>query len=155
MSKRSYGDGGITQRGENSWRLKFDLPRGPDGKRRIQYHTFRGSKREAQAKLTELLASVGTGTYVEPTKTTVADFVASRIDQWEAAGSLTARSAARYRELLTNQIAPHLGTKPLQKLRPLDIEHWHTALRNGGLMARTIGQAHGVLSQALNDAIRK
>ena len=89
----------------------------------------------------------------------MADFVASRIDQWEAAGNISARSSARYREILANQITPDLGTKPLQKLRPLDIEHWHTALRNGGradgkgLTAR-IGQAHRVLSKALNDAMR-
>jgi integrase len=90
----------------------------------------------------------------------VGDFVASRIDQWESSGAISARSAARYREILANQITPHLGTKLLQKLRPLDIERWHTALRSGGrangkgLTARSIGQAHRVLFKALNDAMR-
>jgi hypothetical protein len=53
--------------------------------------------------------------YVEPTKTTVAEFVCNRITQWESAGAITARTAARYRELAENQIAPHLGDKALQK----------------------------------------
>ena len=152
--------GHIQRRGKNSWRLKFDAGREANGKRKIQYHTFRGTKREAQTKLAELIASVGTGVYVEPSKTTVAEFVRARVDQWEAAGDLSARTAQRYRELIENQIAPHIGTKLLQKLRPLDIEEWHTTLRTaagggkGGVAARTIGHAHRVLSKALSDAAK-
>ena len=41
-------------------------------------------------------------------------------------------TAARYRELNDNQIAPFIGAMVLQKLRRLDIENWHTALRNNG-----------------------
>src|SRR5262249_43113341 len=47
------------------------------------------------------------------------------------------------------------------KMRPLDIEEWHTVLRNsgrvggkGGVAARTIGHAHRVLSKALKDAAK-
>jgi hypothetical protein len=37
-------------------------------------------------------------------------------------GSISARTAARYRELVENQIAPHIGNKPPQKLRSFDID---------------------------------
>ncbi len=151
--------GHIQQRGKDLWRLKFDAGRDNGGKRKIQYVTFRGTKREAQVKLAELIASVAGHTFVEPSKITVAEFVRDRITQWEAAGKISARTAARYRELAENQIVPHLGSKTLQKLRPLDIEDWHTALRTngrahgkGGLAPRTIGHAHRVLSKALKDA---
>ena len=153
--------GNITRRGKNSFRLKFDAGIDANGKRKIQYHTFRGSKREAEDKLTELMASVGTGSYVEPSKIMVADFVRACIDQWQASGKISAVTAGRYRELLTNQIAPFMGTMVLQKLRRLDIEKWHTALRNnghakgkGGIGPRTIGHAHRVLSKALTDAAK-
>ena len=152
--------GHIQKRGRNSWRLKFDAGRDAAGKRKIQYQTFRGGRREAQLKLAELIASVASNAYVEPTKTTVIEFVRNRIALWEAAGEITARTAARYCELADNQIAPHIGAKALQKLRPLDIEEWHIALRNGGrangkggLTPRTIGHAHRVLSKALSDAV--
>jgi len=93
------------------------------------------------------------GDYVEPTKTTVAEFVRARIDQWEASAEISARTVQRYRQLLENQIAPYLGTKVLRKLKPLDIEGWHTSLR-GTVAARTIGHAHRVLSKALKDAAK-
>jgi hypothetical protein len=153
--------GHIRKRGRHSWELKFDAGRAPAGKRKIQYVSFRGNRREAQAKLTELLAAIGQGNFVEPSKVNVAGFVRARIDHWEAASDISARTAQRYRQLVEHQIVPHLGNKPLQKLRPLDIEDWHTALRNsgrvrgqGGLAARTIGHAHRVLGKAMKDAAR-
>jgi integrase len=147
--------GHIRRRGERSWELKFDAGRDPaTGKRLIKYHSFKGTKREAQLKLAELVSSVGQGSYTEPSKATVTEFVRSRVDQWEAAGHISARTAQRYRQLVENQIVPHLGAKALQRLARLDIEAWHTTLRNGGLAARTIGHAHRVLSKALSDAAK-
>jgi len=79
--------GHIRERGKRSFELKFDAGRDPaTGERKIQYVSFKGSKREAQVKLATLIASVGQGAYVEPSKTTVADFVRARVEQWEAAG---------------------------------------------------------------------
>jgi hypothetical protein len=64
--------GHIQQRGKNSWRLKFDAGRDEKtGKRKTQFHTFRGTKRQAQVKLAELIASVSQAKYVEPTKETI------------------------------------------------------------------------------------
>jgi integrase len=153
--------GHLRRRGERSWELKFDVGTNTAGKRRISYVSFKGTRREAQAKLAELLAAIGKGEYVEPSKTTVAEFVRARVDQWEAAGDISARTAQRYRQLVENQIVPRLGAKVVQNLRPLDIEEWHTTLRNGGrvrgkggVAARTIGHAHRILGKALRDAGR-
>jgi integrase len=145
--------GHMRQRGKHSWELKFDAGRDPaTGKRMIKYQSFKGTRREAQTKLATLIASIDQGSFVEPSKITIVEFVRVRVDQWEAAGAITARTAQRYRELTENQIV-HIGAKPLQKLRPLDIEAWHAVLRNSGLAARTIGHAHRVLSKALKDAV--
>ena len=35
--------GNITKRGKESWQLKFDGPRGGDGKRQIRYATVKGT----------------------------------------------------------------------------------------------------------------
>jgi integrase len=155
--------GHIRQRGKgNHWYAVIDVRDPVTGRRRRKWHRLKANgKRDAQLECATLISSIVEGSYVEPAKLAVGDFVRSRIEQWEAAGKISARTAARYRELLTNQIAPHLGAKVLQKLRPLDIEQWHTTLRNsgraggkGGLAARTIGHAHRVLSKALSDALK-
>jgi integrase len=145
--------GHIRERSPGHWAIVIDVNDPATGKRRRKWHSFKGTKREAQVEAARLIASTGAGTYVEPTKTTVADLVRGRIDQWEAAGDISARTAERQRQLLVHQIAPHLGARVLRKLRPLDIEQWHTALR-ASVSARTIGHAHRVLSKALKDAAK-
>jgi integrase len=152
--------GHIRKRGRNSWELKFDPPR-EDGRRRPVYRSFRGSKREAQAELTRLLAQVQTGGYVESDKLTVADYVRARVAHWRAAGIVGAKAAERYEELVEYQVIPFLGAKLLQKLRSIDIEEWHAHLRTkgrldgtGGVSTRTIGHVHKLLKRALRDAVR-
>lgn len=145
--------GHIVRRGKSSWRIKFDIDASV-GKRQTRYVTVRGKRQDAERELAKLIASAGTSSYVEPSKVAVRDFVLARVDQWEAAGEISARTAQRYRQLTEHQIVPHLGNKVLQKLTRLDVEAWHTTLRNDGLAPRTIGHAHRVLGKALSDAER-
>jgi integrase len=158
MTKRRNrrGNGQIVQRGEDTFRLRYTI----DSKRFSQ--TFRGTKADARIEMRRLVRSGDTGEHVAPSKVKVGDFVRARVNQWEAAGDITARTAGRYRELVENQIVPHLGAELLQKLKSTDIESWHTKLRTsgrvngtGGLAPRTIGHAHRVLGKALRDALKK
>ncbi len=144
--------GHIRERSPGRWAIVLDLTDPQTGKRKRRWHAVKGGKREAQKECARLIASIGQGSYVALDRSTVADFVRGRVTQWEAAGAITARTAQRYRQLVENQIAPHLGSKSLQKVTRLDIEAWHTTLRNGGLAARTIGHAHRTLGKALSDA---
>jgi integrase len=106
------------------------------------------------------MSSVDEARYIEPSKITVAEFVRDRVKHWEAAGDISARTVARYSELVENQIIPHLGIKLLQKVRTIDIEDWHTTLRTSGradgkgLAPRTIGHAHRLLGKAFRDALK-
>jgi len=154
--------GHIRRRGKRSFELKYDVGIDPKtGLRRSKYVSFKGSKSEAKIKLAQLVASVGSGTHIDASKVTVAAFVKSRIDQWEASGKIGTRTAERYRQLADNQIAPHIGAIVLQKLNALDVEGWHTTLltigrvrgRKRGLAPRTVRHCHRLLSEALDDAV--
>lgn len=153
--------GNITKRGRDSYRIKFDLAPGPAGQRRSRYVSFRGTKKEAEAKRIELLAAVGKGTFVEPSKLTVIEHVRARLKQWKSAGEIGDKTHERYGELVENQIARFAiaGIK-LQELKPVNVEAWHTDLREngsvrgGGISARTIGHAYKVLSKALREAVK-
>lgn len=71
--------GHIRARGPGAWELKFDV-QSDTGERKTRYITFHGGKREAQRKLTELLDQVNKGRFIDPSKTTLAEF----LDRWEA-----------------------------------------------------------------------
>lgn len=152
--------GHIRKRGEGSWELKFDLGRNPvSGKRETRYHSFKGTKRAAQAELIRLSAEAIQGTYVDPTSTTLAGF----LDRWErdwAATNVSPKTLERYRGLIKNQICPHIGILPVQKLRPVHLNELYAKLLRearsktnaNGLSARTVGHVHRVLHRALGHA---
>lgn len=75
--RRSYGDGGIDARGENSFRLRYRI-----GKQRYSV-TFQGNLKEAKAKLRELLKSGDDGKHVEPSRMTVGEWA----EHWLSIGA--------------------------------------------------------------------
>ena len=98
--------GHIRPRGPGAWELKFDVP-SENGDRKTRYITVRGGKRDAQKKLTELLDQVNKGSFIDPSKTTLAEF----LDRWEgwAATQVSAKTLERYKDLLAHHVRPHHG----------------------------------------------
>jgi integrase len=96
------------------------------------------------------------GTFVEPSKITVAEYIRTWLH--DALG-LSPKTAERYRQLAEQQIIPYLGAVQLQKLKPSQVQDWHgVILRQGGkggrsLSPRTVGHAHRVLHRALQRAV--
>jgi integrase len=146
--------GHVRARGKNSWELKFDAGRDPaTGRRKIRYVSFRGGKRAAQARLAELIAAVNTGSFVDPARTTVAELVAERIALWRNSGRISAKTSERYKQLTKGQIG-RIGTKLVQRLSTLEVEQWHAGMLADGLAPRTVRDAHSLLAQALDEAVR-
>ena len=142
--------GHIRRRGERSWELKFDTGTDPlTGRRLTKYHSFRGSKRDAQIELTRLMAGAAEGNYVDPSKISLGEY----LDRWErdwAAVNVSPKTIERYRELLRKHVRPHIGATRLQKLRPVTLgELYARLLRESGLAPRTVGHVHRVLHKAL------
>jgi integrase len=157
--------GSIVRRGRKSWRLKFDVEPNADGRRRTRYATVKGTRQDAQKALTRLLAQADAGLLVEPSKVTLAEYLRQWLGRSEhdaepvTPPGLSPKTAERYRELAEGQIIPHLGSTPLQKLRPAKVAEWHVAIlrsgsrKGGSLAARTVGHAHRVLHRALERAV--
>jgi integrase len=151
--------GSIIERSRGHYAIILDINK--DGVRKRKWHSFKGTKREAQAECARLITAMKEGAYVEANKLTVGQYLIERLAQWETSNKIGHKTAERYRELINNQIIPHLGGKQLQKLRAIDVEAWHNTLiaggrkdGKGGVSARTIGHAHRVLSKALKEAAR-
>jgi integrase len=149
--KRSHGDGGIDQRGENSWRLRYRV----NGKRYSK--AFHGSLSDARKELRALIRSGDTGTHVEPDKITLGKW----IDRWIAAGApgrsqkrAGRRTVERYSELMRCHVAPVLGERRLQQLQATEIDDLYVSLA-AKLKPRTAHHVHVVLNACLGTAVRK
>ena len=150
--------GHIRRRGERSWELKFDAGIDAGGKRQIRYHAFKGTKREAQAELTRLVASSNVGTYVDPDKSNSRRILARWERDW-AATNLTGKTVERYQQLIKHQIIPRIGELPVQKIRPTHLQELYgTLLKSGAvdgkpLAQRTVGHVHRLLRRAYGHAV--
>lgn len=144
---------------ENVWRLVVDVPASANGKRRQRTFTFEGNKRQAEKRQAEILTELNQGTYVEPTRLTVATYY----ERWlrdSAALRLRPHTLHDYRQLIAAYILPTLGRIPLDQLGPLHVQELYTRLLTvGGAQGRpltgtTVRHVHKVLSVALRQALR-
>ncbi|KJC62182.1 integrase [Bradyrhizobium sp. LTSPM299] len=151
--------GHIRERSPGHWAIILDIPDPQTGKRRRKWHSFKGTKRQAQIESARLISIVQAGSYLEPSKTTVAEY----LDKWleHIKSQVSPRTAERYGELARKNIAPLIGSIALTKLTPMAISTaYSTALTSGrrdgggGLAPRTVHHCHRVLKQALAQAVR-
>jgi integrase len=152
--------GSIRERSPGHWAIILDQRDPATGTRKRKWHSFKGTKRQAQIECARLIAAMKDRTYVEPSKITVAQF----LDRWldHIKSQVTPKSHERYSGLVKKNIAPALGAVLLAKLRPVNIgEAYSAALkdgrkdgRSGGLAPRTVGHMHRVLKQALSQAVK-
>ena len=151
--------GHIRQRSPSHWAIILDMRDPTTGKRRRKWHSFAGTKRQAQVECARLIAQLQGGSYTEPRKQTLMDF----LDRWLAhvRARVSPRTFERYEQVCRKNVGPLLGTIPLAKLRPAQIsEGYAQALasgrRNGpgGLSPRTVHHMHVILKGALQQAVK-
>ena len=151
--------GHIRERSPGHWAIVLDVRDPETGKRRRKWHSFKGTKRQAQIECSRLISEISGGAYIEPAKTTVGQF----LDRWleHMKTQVAPRTHERYSELSRKSIAPLLGNVVLPKLQPARISGAYAkALAEGrrdgkgGLSPRTVGHMHRVLRQAMQQAVR-
>ena len=151
--------GHIRKRGKNTWAIVIDIGTSKEGKRQQKWHSVKGSKKDAEKELRRLLGNIDTGVYVEPNKTTVADY----LDQWIIAiqPTVSRKTIERYTIIVEKHLKPNLGEHKLNKLQPLHIETYYSdALKSGNRLNRqplskqTVLHHHRVLREALNKAVK-
>jgi integrase len=151
--------GHIRERSPGHWAIVIDARDPATGERKRRWHSFAGTKREAQAEAARLITEIKTGTAVEPSRITVAAFLERWIEHMH--GQVSPRSHERYTELCRKNIVPLLGDLTLKKLQAAHISQAYAkALASGrrdgkgGLSAGSVIYMHRVLKQALSQAVR-
>ena len=151
--------GHIRERSPGRWAIVIDVRDPQTGKRRRRWHSFAGTKRQAQVEAARLISELQSGTRIDPSRMTVAAFLERWIEHMQ--GQVSPRSHERYAELCRKNLAPLLGGLAVTKLQPAHISAAYAkALASGrrdgtgGLSARTVAQMHSVLREALQQALR-
>jgi integrase len=148
--------GSLKQRYKGSWSLILDLGYQTDAntglrKRTQKWITFRGTKKDAESHLTELLRSANRGEFVETSKLTLGEWL---VDWLQKAIKPPAKRASTYRvyhHVIHDKVIPAIGTIPLQQLKALDIKRYY--VEQTTLSGSTLAQHHAILTGALKAAV--
>lgn len=144
--------GSLTRRGTRSWRLKYDLAPGPEGKRETKYATLRGTKAQAQAQAAAIIASIGAGVHVDPSALTVGQFIERWLDS--VRDRVGNRTWDRYAELLRRHVGARVGHVPVQKLTAGDLMAIYAAMAKDGLSDRTRLHCHRAVHAMLRNGVQ-
>jgi integrase len=140
--------GSKTERAPSVWDLRWDLPRGPDEKRRQASSVFKGGAREADRELARRVAEAERGA-VTPARLTLEAYLA----QWLAANAHLAPNTIALYGYQAKRLTAGLGNVLLARLSPFQIQA-HYAKELETQAASSVNLQHAVLRRALRQARR-
>jgi len=153
--------GHVYQRAKGSWTIVYDLPADmASGKRRQKSQTVKGTKRDAERTLREVLLSLEQGAYVKPNKISLGEWLRRWLKDYVSMNT-TDRTQESYTSIVERHLIPSLGKVILTDLQAVHIQSYYAdklskgrADGKGGLSARSIVYHHRILSNSLDYAVK-
>ena len=153
--------GHIYKRSKDSWTVVYDLPLDiMTQKRRQKSQTIRGTKRDAERALREIMVSLEQGSYVKPNKITLGEWLGQWLRDYVSLNT-TDRTQESYSSIVGRHIIPSLGNIFITDLHPQQIQSYYADKLSkgrvdgkGGLSARSVVYHHRILSKALDYAVK-
>lgn len=142
-----------------NWYVVVEVDRDTNGKRRQKWHGGYRTRKEAETARVEILHTMNTGSYVEPTKTTLQDWA---IGTWLPLISDRVKPSTldSYRRNLQIHVLPALGQRQIRSLTPTMLNQLYADLLSSGhrvtgdgLSAKTVRYVHTILHKVLSDAV--
>ena len=153
--------GHIEKRGKNSYSIVVSLGKdATTGKYKYQWVSVKGTKKDAEKRLSELIYQLDNGTFIKPSKVTLAEYLERWLREY-AWANLAPRTAEGYELIVRRHLIPALGKITLTGLRPEHIQRYQSeklscgrADGKGALSPRTVRHHYMALHTALKEAIK-
>ena len=153
--------GHIIKRYKNSYTIVLNLGVDPiTGRRKQQWLSVKGTKKEAEKRLSDVLHQLDTGTFMKPGKTTLGEFLERWLKDY-AWTNLAPRTAEGYEHIIRRHLLPSLGNITLTQLKPEHLQRYYSEKLSegrcdgkGALSPRTVKHHHVTLHTALESAVK-
>jgi len=142
---------GHIRRYRGRWAGVVELERDPITGKRRQKWIYADTKKECEARVAELVYKVENGTYFEPTKLTISEYLRHWIKIHSP--NITQSTIDDYNGVIENHLIPSLGSIPLAKLSPLHLQEFYVN-KQEKYSGRTVQNMHRILRKALDGAVR-
>ena len=147
-TRAAQGGGTIRQRKDGRWEARYTTGRDPGTGKQVQRSIYGATQQEVRKKLAQLTAAIDAGTYKEPCKMTVGQW----LDIWQQdyLGGVKPSTAFLYGEQIRLHIKPALGAIKLESLNTHSIQGFYNKL---DLSPKSVKNIHGILHRALQQAV--
>lgn len=170
MAKKENGAGNIRKRKDGTWEARFCVGIDPGTGKSIRKSVYGKTQKEVREKLRKATAQIDEGTYFEPSKITLSQW----LDTWlkDYTGDKKYLTVKHYTAQCETHIKPALGAVKLGKLTAPQIQGFYNELGKTGLAVHTkdkktgkvtisreplatksIRNIHGILTKALHTAV--
>lgn len=148
--------GSVVGRYKGSWSLVLDLgyrfdPETGKRKRNQKWITFRGTKKQAEDKLNDLLSAQNKGEFIEPSKLTLGAWLKEWLEKAVKPPARRASTYKAYKRTVEKVVGPSwLASIPVQRVKAADLKRFYMEQT---VSASTQVGYHGVLHSALKAAV--
>ncbi len=174
--RNANGAGSIRQRKDGTWEARYSTGRDPGTNKPDRRSIYGETEAVVRKALTQAMAQVDTGTFIEPSRITVSQWLGVWLAEY--VGNVKPATAAKYEQDIDLYIKPAIGAVLLQKLQPPAIQKLYNDLKRNGriipkdekttkpkaddkaahptskpLSPKTIRNIHGCLHRALQQAV--
>lgn len=128
------------------------------GKRKRYYKTIKGSKKDAEKAMRQMINDLEKQTFTKDAKITVKDFMHQWLDLY-IKNQLSPTTVQHYIDQTENYIIPEFGDKNIQQLKNIDVQKWIFSLQTASpltgkpLAPKTIKNIWLNLSAAMKKAV--
>ena len=156
MAKNANGFGSIKRREDGRWEGRLMIGFDPKTGKVRRKSVYGNTQKEARQKLTELAKQVDDGTYTEPLKMTLQQWLEVWLKEYN--GNIKPYSYRTYSDRIRLHIVPALGRLKLQALNAPTVQRFINWMKDGDkettpLSPKTVKSVHGVLHKALQQAL--
>ena len=153
MKRNANGSGTIYKRDDGRWEGKYSIAASDGSGKYIRKSVYGKTQEEVRKKLTEITAEIDDGTYVEPKKMKLKDWLIIWLNEY-AKQSVKHYTFETYQSLCKNHIIPTLGNRYLKDISVTSIQKFYNSLTEEKyLSAKTVKNVHGVLHKDLEQAL--
>lgn len=150
--KRGNNEGTISRRKDGTWCAAATVGRKEDGRPKRVF--FYGKTRQEVAdKLCNALNDLRRGTFVEPGKLTVAEWLDIWLTEYKRP-SIRPTTYDSYEMIVRCHLKPAIGSLKLKELRPEHLQRLYNEKAKGGLSNTSVRYIHAVIHQALEQAVK-
>lgn len=150
-TRAAQGAGSIRQRPDGTWEARVSAGYDPGTGKLIRKSIYGKTQKEVRQKLTTMQQALDRGTYQEPSKTTVAEWLDTWMETFCAA-KVKPLTYSSYQTSIKNHIKPAIGSVKLQAVKGIHVQKLYNGMMDSGLSAKTVKNTSAILHKAFSMA---